>query len=113
MSLPPPRPLSSESAPIQSHRSPTRASPTGWNASDDDVKRLVAVADDESAFRGFAGTAERIDGGVRFVAETTPENALALRSALPWLTPAPVSDCIPRLASAIGSGWRPPATCER
>jgi tagaturonate epimerase len=55
----------------------------------DGVKRLVAVADDEFAFRGFAGTAERIDGGVRFVAETTPENALALRSALPWLTPAP------------------------
>ena len=53
------------------------------------MKRLVAVADDESAFRGFAGTAERIDSGVRFVAETTPENALALRSALPWLTPAP------------------------
>ena len=27
------------------------------------VKRLVAVADEESAFRGFAGTAESIDGG--------------------------------------------------
>ena len=63
---------------------------TYWlERADDDVKRLVAVAEDESAFRGFAGTAERIDGGVRFVAETTPENALALRSALPWLTPAP------------------------
>ena len=87
---------------------------TYWlERADDDVKRLVAVAEDESAFRGFAGTAERIDGGVRFVAETTPENALALRSALPWLTPAPVSDCIPRPASAIGSGWRHPATCER
>jgi tagaturonate epimerase len=47
------------------------------------------VADDESAFRGFTGTAERIDDGVRFVAETTSDNALALRSALPWLTPAP------------------------
>src|SRR5215211_5906016 len=54
----------------------------------DGVKRLVVVADDESAFRGFAGTAERIDGKVRFVAETTPENAVALRSALPWLRPA-------------------------
>ena len=63
---------------------------TYWlERADDDVKRLVAVAEDESAFRGFAGTAERIDGGVRLVAETTPENALALRSALPWLTPAP------------------------
>ena len=63
---------------------------TYWlECADDDVKRLVAVADDESAFRGFTGTAERIDAGVRFVAETTSDNALALRSALPWLTPAP------------------------
>ncbi len=54
----------------------------------DGVKRLVAVADDESAFRGFAGAAERVDGKVRFVAETTPENAVALRSALPWLKPS-------------------------
>jgi tagaturonate epimerase len=54
----------------------------------DGVKRLVAVAYDASAFRGFAGTAERVDGKVRFVAETTPENALALRSALPWLKPS-------------------------
>ena len=52
------------------------------------VKRLVAVADDESAFRGFTGTAERGEGEVRLVAETTPENALALRSALPWLKPS-------------------------
>ncbi len=54
----------------------------------DGVKRLVAVADDESAFRGFTGTAERSGGEVRFIAETTPENALALRSALPWLKPS-------------------------
>ena len=54
----------------------------------DGVKRLVAVADDESAFRGFAGTAEKTDGEVRLVAETTPENALALRDALPWLKPS-------------------------
>jgi tagaturonate epimerase len=54
----------------------------------DGVKRLVAVADDESAFRGFTGTGERVDGKVRFVAQTTPENALALRSALPWLRPS-------------------------
>src|SRR5215208_628729 len=52
------------------------------------VKRLVAVAQDESAFRSFVGTAERGDGTFRFVAETTPENALALRSALPWLKPS-------------------------
>jgi tagaturonate epimerase len=51
-------------------------------------KRLAAVADDESAFRGFAGKAEVADGKVRFVAETTPDNALALRSALPWLKPS-------------------------
>jgi tagaturonate epimerase len=65
------------------------AGATYWlERSIDGVKRLVVVADDESAFRGFAGTAERIDGKVRFVAETTPENALALRSVLPWLTPS-------------------------
>jgi hypothetical protein len=54
----------------------------------DGVKRLVAVASDESAFRGFMGTSERVDGGLRLVAETTAENALALRSALPWLKPS-------------------------
>jgi tagaturonate epimerase len=54
----------------------------------DGVKRLVAVADDESAFRGFVGTAESSDGTTRFLAETTAENALALRSALPWLKPS-------------------------
>ena len=54
----------------------------------DGVKRLVAVADDESAFRGFTGTTESSDGEVRLVAETTAENALALRSALPWLKPS-------------------------
>ena len=54
----------------------------------DGVKRLVAVADDESAFRGFTGTTERSDSEVRLVAETTPENARALRSALPWLNPS-------------------------
>jgi tagaturonate epimerase len=54
----------------------------------DGAKRLVAVADDESSFSDFTGTAERVDRKVRFVAETTPENALALRSALPWLKPS-------------------------
>jgi tagaturonate epimerase len=52
------------------------------------VKRLVAVADDESVFRDFTGRVERTDGKFRLVAETSPENALALRFALPWLTPS-------------------------
>jgi hypothetical protein len=62
---------------------------TYWlERSADGAKRLVAVADDESAFRGFAGTTERTNGQVRLAADTTPENAQALRSALPWLTPS-------------------------
>jgi tagaturonate epimerase len=62
---------------------------TYWlERSADGAKRLVAVADDESAFRGFAGSTERTNGQVRLVADTTPENAQALRSALPWLTPS-------------------------
>ena len=52
------------------------------------VKRLVAVADEESTFDRFAGTVETVDGRVRLVAENTAANALALRSALPWLTPS-------------------------
>jgi tagaturonate epimerase len=54
----------------------------------DGAKRLVAVADNESAFRGFTSTTERSNGQLRLVADTTPENAQALRSALPWLTPS-------------------------
>jgi tagaturonate epimerase len=62
---------------------------TYWlERSADGVKRLVVVADGESTFRGFAGQTERVEGQVRLVAETTPENALALRSALPWLKPS-------------------------
>ena len=62
---------------------------TYWlERSADGAKRLVAVADDESAFRGFAGTTEPTNGQVRLAADTTPENAQALRSALPWLTPS-------------------------
>ena len=51
-------------------------------------KRLVAVTEDESALQGFDGTAERVDGRLRLVAPTTAENALTLRSALPWLKPS-------------------------
>jgi hypothetical protein len=62
---------------------------TYWlERSPDGAKRLVAVANDESTFDGFAGTVETIDGTDRFVAETNSGNALALRSALPWLTPS-------------------------
>src|SRR5215217_9597858 len=51
---------------------------TYWlERSADGAKRLVAVGDDESAFHGFSGTAEPIDGRVRFVADTTPDNAEA------------------------------------
>src|SRR4051794_6923565 len=53
----------------------------------DGTKRLVAVADDGRVFDRFAGTVETVDGKVRLLAETTADNALALRSALPWLTP--------------------------
>jgi hypothetical protein len=50
-------------------------------------KRLVAVADDESRFPDLKGAVEQVDDRVRLVAETTPDNAVALRAALPWLTP--------------------------
>ena len=52
------------------------------------AKRLVAEASDASAFDGFTGSVESLDGKTRFVADTTADNALALRSALPWLTPS-------------------------
>src|SRR3954464_14442357 len=45
-------------------------------------KRLVAVAEDESAFGGFAGTAQTVDGRLRFVAATRTENARGRGSAL-------------------------------
>src|SRR5919112_5393428 len=65
------------------------AGATYWlERSADGAKRLVAVANDESVFDRFAGTVETLDGKVRFVAETTADNASALRSALPWLTPS-------------------------
>ena len=62
---------------------------TYWlERSADGAKRLVAVVPEESAVRGFEGSVEAVDGGFRLVAETTSENARALRSALPWLTPS-------------------------
>ncbi len=54
----------------------------------DGAKRLVAVVPQEAAVRGFTGTVEPVDGGFRLEAETTAENARALRAALPWLTPS-------------------------
>ena len=62
---------------------------TYWlERSDDGGKRLVAVAEDEAAFGPFAGTTESVGGPARLVADTTADNASALRSTLPWLTPA-------------------------
>jgi hypothetical protein len=62
---------------------------TYWlERSADGTKRLVATADDESAFARFAGSTERVDGAFRFVGDASADNAVALRSALPWLTPA-------------------------
>lgn len=57
----------------------------------DGTKQLVAEAPDETALAtlaGFAGQREPLDGGgTRLVAPTNGENAAALRTALPWLTP--------------------------
>jgi hypothetical protein len=65
------------------------------------AKRLVAVAKEESAFDGFIGTVEAVDGQARLVADTTAENALALRSALPWLNPSRIG-----LHTSVGFGDR-------
>jgi hypothetical protein len=51
-------------------------------------KRLVAVADDAAVFDRFAGATEPEGERFRFVGDTSAENALALRSALPWLNPS-------------------------
>src|SRR5215213_8291923 len=78
-------------------------------------KHLVAVAEDESAFQSFTGTAERVDGRLRFVADTMAENALALRSALPWLKPtrfglrtsAGFGDRLGRALKSVGAAINP------
>ncbi len=51
-------------------------------------KQLLAVADEASVFDGFTGAAQNVDGRVHFVADASADNARALRSALPWLTPS-------------------------
>ena len=62
---------------------------TYWlERSADGTKRLVAVVPEESAVREFTGRVEPVDGGFRLEADTSAENARALRSALPWLTPS-------------------------
>lgn len=62
---------------------------TFWlERSPDGAKRLVAVAGAGSALGGFAGTTEPVGDQVRLVAETSADNAVALRKALPWLTPS-------------------------
>ncbi|SEQ44145.1 tagaturonate epimerase family protein [Microlunatus flavus] len=55
---------------------------------DDASKRLVVEAADASVLHAFEGRREGGDQGTRLVAPTTPENAAALRAALPWLTPS-------------------------
>jgi hypothetical protein len=64
-------------------------------------KRLVAVASEQSTFDGFTGTVETVDGEARLVAEVTADNALALRSALPWLNPSRMG-----LHTSVGFGDR-------
>ena len=75
---------------------------TFWlERSTDGTKRLVAVGGHESAFGGFVGSTEASGDQVRFVAETTADNAVALRKTLPWLTPSRFG-----LATSAGFGDR-------
>ncbi|MDO5287734.1 MAG: tagaturonate epimerase family protein, partial [Actinomycetia bacterium] len=60
---------------------------TYWLERTGDGLRLVAVAEDEAALDGLAGARDQVDGRTRLVGDTSAENALALRRALPWLTP--------------------------
>jgi hypothetical protein len=53
----------------------------------DGAKRLVAVAGERSILGRFAGAVESVDGKVLLHAKLSADNALALRSALPWLNP--------------------------
>ena len=62
---------------------------TYWlERSADGTKVLMSAANDESVFDSFAGTIQTRDGTVRMRAEANADNALALRTALPWLTPS-------------------------
>ena len=75
---------------------------TFWlERSTDGTKRLVAVGGHESAFGGFVGSTEASGDQIRFVAETTADNAVALRKTLPWLTPSRFG-----LATSAGFGDR-------
>ena len=75
---------------------------TFWlERSADGTKRLVGVAGHEIAFGGFVGSTEASGDQVHFVAETTADNAVALRKTLPWLTPSRFG-----LATSAGFGDR-------
>jgi hypothetical protein len=67
----------------------------------DGAKRLLAVANEPSAFDRFTGAVESLEDQAVLRAETTPHNALALRSALPWLNPVPLG-----LHTSVGFGDR-------
>ena len=93
MSAPPEEPGTATATAVGDRAYPesqvSHAGGTYWlERSADGAKRLVAIVAEESAVRAFAGSVEAVDGGFRLVAETTSENARALRSALPWLTPS-------------------------
>jgi hypothetical protein len=68
-----------------------------WLEREAGTTTLVVTSDDEAAYAGFAGSP---DNGT-FRAPTTGDNALALRKALPWLTPVKRG-----IATSAGTGDR-------
>ena len=68
-----------------------------WLEREAGTTTLVVTSDDEAAYAGFAGSP---DNGT-FRAPTTGDNALALRRALPWLTPVKRG-----IATSAGTGDR-------